>query len=180
MLFDAVYPWAGQDRTRTAARLTIKKGDVIFANPPEIRRATEYGLHLGRDREAMRTKPGEVLGYLAFAHPFLDGNGRTIMTVHSIMAQRAGFSIDWAKTDKVAYLDALTQEIETPGKAILDNYLKPFVGEAVSYENLAARVAAIPGLDGSAEAQANEVLGESAEPAVKSQYEAMLQKRQQS
>ena len=107
MLFDAVYPWAGQDRTQTAARLTIKKGDVIFANPPEIRRATEYGLHLGRDRQAMRAKPGEVMGYLAFAHPFLDGNGRTIMTVHSIMAQRAGFSIDWAKTDKVAYLDAL-------------------------------------------------------------------------
>ena len=128
----------------------------------------------------MRAKPGEVMGYLAFAHPFLDGNGRAIMTMHSIMAQRAGFSIDWGKTDKFAYLDALTREIETPGKGILDDYLEPFIGETVSYENLAARVAAIPGLDGSAEAQANEVLGGSAEPAVRSQYEAMLQKRQQS
>jgi hypothetical protein len=27
----------------------------------------------------MTTKPGEVMGYLAFGHPFLDGNGpRTI------------------------------------------------------------------------------------------------------
>jgi cell filamentation protein len=178
MLFDAVYPWAGQDRTQTAARLTIKKGDVIFANPPEIRRAVEYGLHLGQNKEAMRTLPGEVMGYLAFGHPFLDGNGRTIMTVHSIMAQRAGFSIGWEKTDKFAYLDALTREIETPGKGILDNYLKSFVGEAIAYERLASHVAAVPGLDGSAETQPNEVLGESAEPAVKAQYEAMLHKRQ--
>ncbi len=179
VLFDTVYPWAGQDRTQTAPRLTIKKGHLIFANPPEIRRAAEYGLQLGRNKKTMRAKPGEVMGYLAFAHPFLDGNGRTIMTVHSIMAQHAGFNVNWEKTDKSAYLDALTREIETPGKGILDNYLKPFVGEAISYENLAVRVAAIPGLDGTAEAQANEVLGESTEPAVKSQYEAMLQKRQQ-
>src|ERR1700719_3431800 len=32
ILFGAVYPWAGQDRTQTAPRLTVKKGSVIFAN----------------------------------------------------------------------------------------------------------------------------------------------------
>jgi len=35
ILFGAIYPWAGQDRTQTAPRLTIKKGPVIFANAPE-------------------------------------------------------------------------------------------------------------------------------------------------
>ena len=179
MFFDAVYPWAGQVRTRTAPHLTIKKGDVIFANPPEIQRAVEYGLHLGQNAEAMRAKPGEVMGYLAFGHPFLDGNGRTIMTLHSVMAQRAGFSIAWEKTDKFDYLDTLTKEIGTPGKGILDNYLKSFVGNAVDHTELASHVAAVPGLDGSAEIQANEVVGESTEPAVKAQYEAMLRKRQQ-
>lgn len=115
-LFDAVYPWAGQDRTQTAPLLTIRKGPVIFANPPDIRRAVEFGLGLGQDKEAMIARPGEVMGYLAFGHPFLDGNGRSIMTVHSIMAQRAGFSIDWSATNKTTYLNALTGELEHPGK----------------------------------------------------------------
>jgi cell filamentation protein len=173
-LFDAVYPWAGQDRTRTAPLLTIRKGPVIFANPPDIRRAVEFGLGSGQDKEIMIARPGEVMGYLAFGHPFLDGNGRTIMTVHSIMAQRAGFSIDWSATNKTAYLHALTGELEHPGMDILDNYLKPFIGNAIAYDKLATQVADAPGLDGS---EANEVLGDSAEPAVKAQYEEMLRKR---
>jgi cell filamentation protein len=173
-LFDAVYPWAGQDRTKTAPLLTIKKGPVIFANPPDIRRAVEFGLALGQDKKNMVARPGEVMGYLAYGHPFLDGTGRTIMTLHSIMAQRAGFSIDWSATNKVAYLDALTNELERPGKGILDNYLRQFVGAAIAYDELATQVAGAPGLDGN---EANEVLGESTEPAVQVQYEEMLRKR---
>ena len=115
------------------------------------------------------------MGYLAYGHPFLDGNGRTIMMVHSIMAQRAGFSIDWSATDKVAYVDALTRELEHPGKGILDGYLKPFVDKPVAYDELATQVVGAPGLDGGA--QANEILGDSAEPRVKAEYEAMLRKR---
>ena len=68
-LFDAVYPWAGQDRAHTAPLLTIKKGSVVFANPPDIRRAVEFGLGLGQNKETMIAKPGEVMGYLAFGHP---------------------------------------------------------------------------------------------------------------
>jgi fido (protein-threonine AMPylation protein) len=46
----------------------------------------------------MKARPGQIMGYLAYGHPFLDGYGRTIMTVHSALAQRAGFSIDWTAT----------------------------------------------------------------------------------
>jgi cell filamentation protein len=162
---------------KTAPLLTIKKGPVIFANPSEMRTAVEYGLRLGQDRSIMIARPGEVMGYLAFGHPFLDGNGRTIMTVHSIMAQRADFSIDWSATNKTDYLDALTNELERPGKGILDDFLKPFIGSAVAYDKLAAQVAGAPGLDGSAEVQANEVLGNSNEPTVQAQYKEMLHKR---
>jgi cell filamentation protein len=76
ILFGAVYPWAGQDRTQTAPKLTIKKGAVIFANAPEITAAVEFALRKGQDRDHMKAKPGEIMGYLAFGHPFLDGNGR--------------------------------------------------------------------------------------------------------
>jgi fido (protein-threonine AMPylation protein) len=42
----------------------------------------------------MKARSGEIMGYLAYGHPFLDGNGCTIMTAHSALAQRAGFNED--------------------------------------------------------------------------------------
>jgi cell filamentation protein len=178
ILFGAIYPWAGQDRTRTAPKLTIKKGAVIFANAPEITAAVEFALRKGQDKDYMKARPGEIMGYLAFGHPFLDGNGRTIMTVHSVLAQRAGFSIDWSVTKKDAYLDALTKEIENPSKGHLDAYLKPLMRDPISYERLATAIVQAPGLDGSVQdAELNEVLGSTDEPTVKAQYEAMLMKR---
>jgi cell filamentation protein len=176
-LFGAVYPWAGQDRTQIAPHLTIKRGNVLFANPADIRRIVEYALRLGQDKKTMIARPGSVIGHFAFGHPFLDGNGRTILTIHSIMAQRAGISIDWSATDQSSYLDALTEEIENPRAGVLDNYLKPFIGEAVAYDQLAVQVTGAPGLDRGA--QANDVAGKSAEPSVRAAYEAMLRKRGQ-
>ena len=179
-LFGAVYPWAGQDRTQTAPKQTIKKGRVIFANAPEIRAAVDFALRNGQDKNHMKARPGEIMGYLAYGHPFLDGNGRTIMTLHSVLAQRAGFSIDWSATTKDAYLDALTREIENPPKGHLDAYLKRFMRGPIAYEQLATAIVQTPGLDGSLRnAALNEVLGTTDEPAVKAQYEAMLGKRKQ-
>jgi cell filamentation protein len=178
ILFGVVYPWAGQDRTQIVPKLTIKKGTVIFANAPEIRAAVEFALRKGQDKDYMKAKPGEIMGYLAYGHPFLDGNGRTIMTVRSVLAQRAGFSIEWSATKKDAYLDALTKEIENPPKGHLDAYLKPFMRDPIAYEQLATAIVQAPGLDGSVQdAALNEVLGNTDEPAVKAQYEAMLTKR---
>ena len=176
LLFDAFYPWAGQDRLQTAPNLIVKKGDVIFAAPNEIRRAIDYALLNGQDKAFMAAKPGEVMGYLAFGHPFLDGNGRAIMTVHAIMAQRAGFSIDWSQTNKDAYLRALSRELDRPGKGILDAYLKPFLSDPVTHEKLADGITRTPGIDGG-DVATNEVLGEANEPSVKVQYEAVVAKR---
>lgn len=102
ILFEAVYPWAGEDRLTNAPRLVVSKGNdkkkLWFAYPQDIRRVIDYALHLGQEKAFMTAKPGEVMGQLAYGHPFLDGNGCTIMVVHCILAQRAGFSIDWAST----------------------------------------------------------------------------------
>jgi cell filamentation protein len=122
VLFEAIYPWAGQDRTQTAPDIAVMKGDVLFAHPQDIRKAVDTALENGQDTKFMAAKPGEVMGYLAYGHPFLDGNGRTIMVVHSVLAQRAGFSIAWAATGKSDYLDALTRELDSPGKGLLDAY----------------------------------------------------------
>ncbi len=40
-LFDAVYPWAGQDRLKTAPDLAISKGSILFARPEDIQRAAQ-------------------------------------------------------------------------------------------------------------------------------------------
>lgn len=175
ILFDAVYPWAGQDRLKTAPDLAISRGNVLFARPEDIRRAVEFALTHGQDKKAMAAKPGEIMGYFAYGHPFLDGNGRTIMVVHGVLAQRAGFSIDWAATGKADYLATLTQELDDPGKGHLDAYLKPFIREALSDNRLAEEIAQAPGLDGIDEQ--NEVLGKTSDPAVKARYEQQKMKR---
>ena len=65
-----------------------------------------------------------------------------------MLAQRAGFSVDWSATDKDAYLDALTKEIDAPSKGHLDNYLDPFIRDPIAHEELAAQVISAPGLMG--------------------------------
>jgi cell filamentation protein len=175
ILFDAVYPWAGQDRRTTAPDLAISKGGILFAHPDYIRRAAEYALTHGQNAKLMREKPGVVMGYLAYAHPFLDGNGRTIMILHGVMAQRAGFNIDWAATDKASYLSALTKELDDPDKGHLDHYLEPFIRQAVPADQLADKIVRAPGLDGNDEQ--NEVLGKTSDPALKTRYEQQELKR---
>jgi cell filamentation protein len=175
ILFEAVYPWAGQDRLETAPHLAVSKGRVLFARPEDIQRAVDFALEHGQDKTFMTAKCGEVMGYLAYGHPFLDGNGRTIMVVHGMLAQRAGFSIDWAATAKRDYLSALTNEIDSPGKGHLDTYLRPFVRAAAIGDDLAAKITEAPGLDGNAES--NKVLGKTNEPAVQARYEQQELKR---
>jgi cell filamentation protein len=175
ILFEAVYPWAGQDRRQTAPDLAISRGNILFARPEDIERAVQFALDHGQNPKYMKEKPGEIMGYLAYGHPFLDGNGRTITVLHSVLAQRAGLSVDWSATDKTEYLTALTVEIDDPGKGHLDKYLKPFIREALPGAELAERVSRAPGLDGGD--PADKVLGKTNEPELKARYEQQELKR---
>jgi cell filamentation protein, protein adenylyltransferase len=65
-LFEAVYPWAGEDRTHNAPELAISRGGVLFAHPQDIRRAIDVALESGQKKDFMRQEPGEVMGYLAY------------------------------------------------------------------------------------------------------------------
>jgi cell filamentation protein len=147
-LFGDVYPWAGQDRLTTAPDLNITKGgyERMFAHPRDIRRAGEYALDRGQDLPFMRERPGEVMALLAHAHPFLDGNGRTIMVLHAELAHRAGISIEWKQTDKVDYLTALTTELNDPGKGHLDLYINPFIRQAIERKQSVSTLKSLKGL----------------------------------
>ena len=151
-LFSGLYPWAGQDRMVTAPGSAIgKNGNFdLFSHPADSRRAVETALEMAADKNTMQSKPGEIIGYLAYAHPFLDGNGRTIMTVHAELCRRAGIHIDWSKTNKTDYLNALTKELDAPGKGHLDAYLKPFLRIGTLGQAEAANMLrSLPGLSSS-------------------------------
>lgn len=136
ILFKYLYPWAGQDRLQTTPNLAVSKGDIVFAHPEDSRKAVEYALRLGQDKDYMAHNPGEIMGLLAYGHPFLDGNGRAILVVHTELAHRAGIYIDWLAVDKPAYLFALTDELNQPSKGMLDTYLRPFLHSTVGTDRL--------------------------------------------
>ncbi|WP_160113700.1 Fic family protein [Phyllobacterium salinisoli] len=109
----------GRDRTapKPLQKRHRERGNYnLFSQPEDSRRTADMAFGMAADRETMRTKPGEIMGLLAYAHPFLDGNGRTVMTVHADLCRRAGMSIDWSLTNKLITLNALTRELEAPGQ----------------------------------------------------------------
>jgi cell filamentation protein len=127
-LFDSVYPWAGQDRSQNAPHIAIAKGgyNTLFAHPAAIRKAAEYALDRAKDTKYLRDHPGEVFGYLAHAHPFLEGNGRTILTAYAELCRRGGFHVKWEEIDKNTFLQVLTDELLKPG-SIMDSLLLPYI-----------------------------------------------------
>lgn len=154
ILFSGFYPWAGKDRNELVPHLAVFKGlhgdprATVFEHPNAIRLSVDYALELAANHQRFRERPGEVMGQLAFAHPFLDGNGRTILLVFMELCYRAGFAIDWSKTTKDGYLLALSDEIRAPRERHLDHYLKPFVVDIASRDEWPATISSIRGLDG--------------------------------
>ncbi|MCD8503928.1 MAG: Fic family protein [Burkholderiaceae bacterium] len=148
ILFAGLYPWAGKDRSEILPDSAIKKGDLYFCHPRDCRRAVAEGLSVAHDKKVMRKRPGFVMGMFAYGHPFLDGNGRTMLLVHAELCFRANLSINWLRTTKQAYLEALTREIQNPNDGHLDAYLKPFIEPKTPRENWLQCVTQLPGLDG--------------------------------
>ncbi|MBK0001453.1 Fic family protein [Erwinia sp. S38] len=154
ILFSDFYPWAGKDRNELVPHLAVFKGALqdenatIFEHPHAIRMSVDYALRLAANKTRFKERPGEVMGQLAFSHPFLDGNGRTILLVFMELCWRANFTIDWSKTNKDDYLQALSAEIKEPFKGHLDRYLSPLVVEIASRESWSDMISGIKGLDG--------------------------------
>ena len=168
ILFSHYYPWAGQDRAMTLPGSAVGKGGVLFAHPQASRLAIDEGLRIGQNKTEMNKRYGEVMGLFAYGHPFLDGNGRTMLLVHLELSYRAGFSIAWADVRKADYLAALSQEIDQPGHGILDDYLRCFKGSRLERGQWVDDVFSIKGLDGLGEA--NQLEGDFNDPEISAKY----------
>lgn len=175
ILFGDFYPWPGQDRTTTAPDIAISKAGTLFSHPADSRRAVEEGLRIGQKKKGMQRSPGLVMGLFAYGHPFLDGNGRTMLVVHTVLCNRAGFSINWSRTSKVDYLSALSAEIENPNKGILDRYLSAFFDDPQDPGVWEKVILSIQGLDGLA--TTDTVDGTFSDPSVLQKYREFDQRR---
>lgn len=147
LLFEDVYPWAGEDRSQNASDLNITKGAADFQLAPYVPQGVEHALNNARNYDTFKADPGKIIGELAYAHPFLEGNGRAITAVVSDLTRRAGFHIAWQETNKQEYLQALTLELDEPNKKHLTNYLKPFIREGgLGIDQQAVSLSTLPGL----------------------------------
>jgi cell filamentation protein len=148
ILFKGLYPWAGKDRADVLPASAVKKGNLYFCHPLDCRQAVSEGLHIAQNKKQIATRHGFIMGMFAYGHPFLDGNGRTMLLIHAELCFRANLSINWLRTSKVNYLNALTREIESPDKGHLDNYLQPFVENQIPRSRWLETLVMLPGLDG--------------------------------
>ncbi|MFB3303370.1 Fic family protein [Pseudomonas sp. AMR01] len=154
ILFSGFYHWAGKDRKELAPNLAVFKGTqedprhTAFERPDSIKMSVDYALALASDTSRFRERSGDVMGQLAFAHPFLDGNGRTLLLVFMELCYRAKFAIEWSKTNKDDYLRVLSDEIRDPFKGHLNSYLKPFVVDIANRSEWPEMIGGIKGLDG--------------------------------
>lgn len=148
ILFSEFYPWAGKDRHQLGVANLVDKGNVQFEDASRAQQAVEWGLSIGNDPTKMAAKPGFVMGIFAWGHPFLEGNGRTMLVVHTELCARANFSIDWSSSPKNNYLQKLTDELRTPDKGVLDSCLKPLMQELPARKHWVEQIKSIPGIDG--------------------------------
>lgn len=99
-LFEGIYSFAGQIRTKT-----ISKGGFVFANG-------DYLPQVLKDIDNMldNTFDEIVDKYIEMniAHPFMEGNGRaTRIWLDLLLKNRIQKCIDWSKIDKKEYLSAM-------------------------------------------------------------------------
>jgi cell filamentation protein len=98
-----------------------------------------------------------------------------MLLVHAELCFRANLSVNWLRTSKQAYLDALTKEIQTPNDGHLDTFLKPFVGPPIPRENWLQYVSVLPGLDG-IDAESDVSAGY-ADPAITKEFQEFERRR---
>lgn len=126
-LFEGLYPFAGQIRTKT-----ISKGGFMFANGDML---TQILPTIDKMPEDTFNQIMEKYVEMNIAHPFREGNGRTTRVwLDLILVKNLKKIIDWSKIDKDAYLNAMKKS-PTDGTYIC-NLLKDALTDDISNREL--------------------------------------------
>lgn len=118
-LFEGLYPFAGQIRTKT-----ISKGGFLFAN----------GDFLPQILPTIDKMPEDSFDHIVekyvemnIAHPFMEGNGRsTRIWLDLILIKNLKQCIDWSMIDKKDYFNAMKQSYSN------DSLLKQLLNKALT------------------------------------------------
>lgn len=70
-----------------------------------------------------------------------------MLIVHTELCARANFSIDCSNSKKTDYLQALTNELQTPDKGLLDSYFGPLIQGLADRKIWVDHIKSLPGLD---------------------------------
>jgi cell filamentation protein len=106
-LFEGLYPFAGQIRTKT-----ISKGGFTFANGNFLPQILEE-----IDKMPDLTADEIINKYIEMniAHPFMEGNGRaTRIWLDILLIDRVSKCVDWSKIEKTTYLNAMRRSPTNP------------------------------------------------------------------
>lgn len=120
-LFEGLYPFAGQIRTKT-----ISKDGFVFAN----------GDFLPRILTDIENMPEDTFDHIVekyvemnIAHPFMEGNGRaTRIWLDFIFIKNLKQCVDWSRIDKDNYLEAMRK---SPSD---DSSIKAALKDALTYD----------------------------------------------
>ena len=108
-LFNSIYAWAGQLRT-----VEISKGTTSFARAQYLQSSLQELFRqfavdnqgVFSNKETLVEKLAYYYGELNVLHPFREGNGRTIRTFLSLVADRQGYYIAWDEMDAAENIQA--------------------------------------------------------------------------
>jgi len=107
-LFGDVYDWAGETRTVNISKDTgfapVQNIDS-FAKSVFTELEKENYLQ-GLDKEKFVDRAAHHLGEINALHPFRDGNGRSMRIFINEVANRAGYSFDFSKTNQKEMVSA--------------------------------------------------------------------------
>ena len=106
-LFEGLYPFAGQIRTKTISKdgFTFADGDFLPQTLKEIDKMPD----------ATFAEIADKYIEMNIAHPFMEGNGRsTRIWLDLLLKERIHKCIDWSKIEKDDYLSAMQESPINP------------------------------------------------------------------
>lgn len=116
-----IYEWAGKERT-----IDIAKGNSYFAHNAYIASAiTKQFDKLKKDnylknldKEIFTEKAASYFNELNAAHPFREGNGRTLRAFFDLLSDKAGYKLTWSNVNEKEYIDASIKGFEGHDEAM--------------------------------------------------------------
>lgn len=141
-LFQDVYEWAGEIRTVDISRDTSRFAHASLIESylgGELRKLPVENWLRGLPPEAFVARLAYYMGEINATHPFREGNGRTQRVFCALLAEQAGYFIDFESVDQAQMYSVMIASFKgdaKPLEALLMNITSIIGGEEVNDEGM--------------------------------------------